>query len=182
MLLNMKRRLSLKKLRTNSSSTVASTNDVEDRVIMVCEDIPSESSQDSGWCWQSSRDRSSGESQKPDGPGGCSANHLQERKLHGALKMEDLTVMADSSYHTGDLFSVPFRELTGCASLLSIDVEFLQCSIFKYWVHIQYVSIYTVYIMFPMLFQASPTYEYLWHVRYGTIPQDINVTVDLWSR
>lgn len=122
MMLNMKRRLSLKKRHTNSSSTVASLNDVEDRVIMVCEDIPSESSQDSGRGSQSSRDHSSGDSQMPDRAGWSSANHLPERKL-GVLRMEDLTVMTDSSCHTGDFFSVPstlhFHELTGCASFLT---------------------------------------------------------------
>lgn len=131
-MLNMKRRLSLKKRRTNLSSTVASVCDVEDRVIMVCEDIPSETSQDSGRGSQSSRDCSNRDSQTEDGSGWSSAYHLPERELghlHGGLRMEDLTMMADSSCHTRDFFSVPsaihFHKLTGCASFLTfIDAQF----------------------------------------------------------
>lgn len=56
----LKRRLTIKKRK--SPSSLAPASDAEDRVVMLCEDIPSESSCDSGRGSQSPGGRSSGES------------------------------------------------------------------------------------------------------------------------
>lgn len=56
----LKRRLTIKKRK--SPSSLAPASNVEDRVVMLCEDIPSESSCDSGRGSQSPSGRSSGES------------------------------------------------------------------------------------------------------------------------
>lgn len=121
MMLNMKRRLSFKKRRTGSSSTVASASDTEDRVIMLCEDIPSESSLDSGRGSQSPGARSSGDSQMGYGPDWSSVSHVPERDLrqiNGGFRMDDQTVVADSHYHAGESYTIPYTihvsEMTGC--------------------------------------------------------------------
>ncbi|KTG06348.1 hypothetical protein cypCar_00014477 [Cyprinus carpio] len=88
----MKRRLSFKKRRTSSSSIMASASDVEDRVVMLCEDIPSE---DSGWGSQSPGAGSSGDSQTGYGPDWSSVSHLPERDLrqiHGGFRTDELSM------------------------------------------------------------------------------------------
>lgn len=122
MMLNMKRRLSFKKRRTGSSSTVASASDAEDRVIMLCEDIPSESSLDSGRGSQSPGARSSRDSQMGYGPDWSSVSHVPERelrKINGGFRMDNQTVVADSHYHAGgESYTLPYTihvsEMTGC--------------------------------------------------------------------
>lgn len=48
-MLNLKRKFhSKRRLNSASSSTVGSVSDLEDRVVMLCEDIPAENSFDSG--------------------------------------------------------------------------------------------------------------------------------------
>ncbi|XP_016375039.1 plectin [Sinocyclocheilus rhinocerous] len=92
MMLNLKRRLSFKKRRASSSSTMASASDVEDCVIMLCEDIPSESSLDSGRGSQSPGACSSGDSQTGYGPDWSSVGYLPERDLrqiHGGFGTDD---------------------------------------------------------------------------------------------
>ncbi len=116
MMLNMKRRLSFKKRRTSSSSTKASASDVEDRVVMLCEDIPSESSLDSGRGSQSPGARSSGDSQTGYGPDWSSERDL--RQIHGGFQTDDLSMVVDVQYHAGEFYTMPsrinFTETTGC--------------------------------------------------------------------
>lgn len=118
MLLNMKRRLSFKKRRTGSSSTMASVSDMEDRVVMLCEDIPSE---DSGRGSQSPGARSSGDSQTGYGPDWTSVSHLPERDLrqiHAGFRTDDLSMVEDVQYHAGEFDVMPssihFSEMPGC--------------------------------------------------------------------
>lgn len=126
MMLNMKRRLSFKKRRTGSSSTVASASDSEDRVIMLCEDIPSESSLDSGRGSQSPGARSSGDSQTGYEPDWSSERDL--RQINGGFGMDDRTAVPDSHYHAGESYSMPYTihatQMTGCLLhfWLSIDL------------------------------------------------------------
>lgn len=61
---NLKRKFSSKRrLNSASSSTAGSVSDLEDRVVMLCEDIPNESSYDSGRSSRSRGGRSSRGSQ-----------------------------------------------------------------------------------------------------------------------
>lgn len=121
MMLNMKRRLSFKKRRASSSSS-----DVEDRVVMLCEDIPSEGSLDSGRGSQSPGARSSGDSQMGYGPDWSSVGSLPERDLrqiHGGFRTDDLSMVADAQYHAGGFNALPssihFTEMPGCLLHLS---------------------------------------------------------------
>lgn len=99
MLLNMKRRLSFKKRRTGSSSTVASASDLEDRVVMFCEEIPSESSLDSGHG-----------SHSPDTHSQMGYGADWGSEIHRGFRMEDLSTMADSANHNGEYYTM----MTGC--------------------------------------------------------------------
>ncbi|KAI2655804.1 Plectin [Labeo rohita] len=110
MMLNMKMQLSLKKRRAGSSSTVASGSEVEDRVVMLCEDIPSEGSLDSGRGSHSPGAHSSGDSQTRYSPDWSSVSYLPERDLrqiHGGSRMDDMTMVADAIYHTRECYAVP---------------------------------------------------------------------------
>ena len=77
-MLNVKRKLSLKKRRLNSasSSTVGSVSDLEDRVVMLCEDVPNENSFDSGRDSNSAGARSSRGSQCEEHESGSEQRYI----------------------------------------------------------------------------------------------------------
>ncbi len=100
---------------------MASASDAEDRVVMLCEDIPSESSLDSGRGSQSPGARSGGDSQMGYEPDWSSVDYLPERDLrqiHGGFRTDDLSMVADAQYHAGEFYAMPssihFTEMTGC--------------------------------------------------------------------
>ncbi|KAL0173268.1 hypothetical protein M9458_033579, partial [Cirrhinus mrigala] len=110
MMLNMKMQLSLKKRRTGSSSTVASGSEMEDRVVMLCEDIPSEGSLDSGRGSHSPGAHSSGDSQTRYSPDWSSVSYLPERdlrRIHEGSRMDDISMVADAKYLTRECYAVP---------------------------------------------------------------------------
>lgn len=77
-MLKVKRKLSMKKRRLNSasSSTVGSVSDLEDRVVMLCEDVPNENSFDSGRGSNSAGARSSRGSQCDEHESGSEQRYI----------------------------------------------------------------------------------------------------------
>lgn len=69
-MLSLKRKMSKRRLNSASSSTAGSVSDLEDRVVMLCDDIPAERSFDSGRGSTSTRARSSRGSQSEEHEGG----------------------------------------------------------------------------------------------------------------
>lgn len=83
-MLKLKRKFSSKRrLNSTSSSTAGSVSDAEDRVVMLCEDIPAESSFDSGRGSQSPGARSSRGSQSEEHESGTEPHifHLSRDRL-----------------------------------------------------------------------------------------------------
>lgn len=84
MMYSLKRKFSSKRrLNSSSSSTVGSVSDVEDRVIMMCEDVPRESSLDSAQSSHSLWGRSSRGSQGEEHDSGSEPHfiHLSRDRL-----------------------------------------------------------------------------------------------------
>ncbi|TRY83017.1 hypothetical protein DNTS_007640 [Danionella cerebrum] len=107
---SLKRRLSFKKRRTGSTSTMASSvSDLEDHVVMLCEEIPSESSLDSG------RSSQSTETHSPMGSGHeiHHKSEFEDKELHRGFGMDGLRLIEHSGSHRGDLYSVHFAEMNG---------------------------------------------------------------------
>lgn len=84
-MLNLKRRFHSRKKRLNSasSSTAGSLSDLEDRVVMLCEDVPAENSSDSGRGSRSPGVRSSRGSQSEGHESGSEPHivHLSRDRL-----------------------------------------------------------------------------------------------------
>lgn len=100
---SLKRRLSIKKRRASGSSN--SVNDAEDRVVMVCEEIPSEISVDSGRGSHSAGNRSSEDSSAGDADYGQGWSTVSiPSKL--SLRMEDGSNGHVSAPSPGDHYAV----------------------------------------------------------------------------
>lgn len=100
---SLKRKLSLKKRRASSSSN--SVSDAEDRVVMVCEEIPSEISVDSGRGSNSAGTRSSEGSSTGDADNGHGWSSFSiSPKL--SLRMEDGSNGFVSVPNPGDHYAV----------------------------------------------------------------------------
>lgn len=97
-----KRKLSFRKHKRSSSSN--SVSDAEDRVIMVCEEIPSEYSADSGRGSQSPETRSSQESSVCDADTGLGWSTGSLSRNH-SLRIEDRTSSV-SAPNAGDHYAV----------------------------------------------------------------------------
>lgn len=80
-MLKLKRRFSSKRrLNSTSSSTAGSVSDAEDRVVMMCEDIPAENSFDSGRGSQSPGARSSRGSQSEEHESGAESHIIHKSR------------------------------------------------------------------------------------------------------
>ena len=108
-MLSLKRRLSFRKRRASNSSTPGSVSDAEDRVVMVCEAIPSESSLDSGRGSQSPGACSNGDSYAAEddtGTGLSSSNQTFANSPKLSLRIEDGSMESVSPPSPGDHYAV----------------------------------------------------------------------------
>lgn len=104
-MLSLKRRLSFRKRRASNSGTTGSVSDAEDRVVMLCEEIPSESSLDSGNGSQSLGACSSGDSCAGDADNGTglSSSRLSPQL---SLRIADGNTESVSLPSPGDHYAV----------------------------------------------------------------------------
>lgn len=105
----------MRRLNSASSSTAGSVSDLEDRVVMLCEDIPTESSFDSGRGSYSVGARSSrgshSEDQEPHGFH-QSRDRLSDRLSHRQISSEEREpAQAHREYYTQRVYEFFFKSL-----------------------------------------------------------------------